>query len=200
MYVELLDANEDASTPDDICSRISDFDAVLCLTSSLTFTTDMNVLEALKEAKRDLITIIYGSHPTFLPDQSLNAKAVDFVLLGYPEHSLVQLFHTLRSGRSLDRIPALGYREKGQVRINRASPRGSFASLPPIEFDLIDRNLRYRNPLIQRYPYVTAVTSRGCSSGCVFCTAPAFARYRVEAWTTQQVLEQIKGVNSDDRE
>ncbi|MGA9350038.1 MAG: radical SAM protein [Anaerolineae bacterium] len=194
VHVELLDANEDGSTLHDICSRILAFDAVLCLTSSLTFTADMQVLEALKEAKADLITVIYGSHPTFLPEQSLNATTVDFALLGYPEHAILQLLAALRSKTSLNGIPALGYREKGQIKINRAFSHGGFASLPPIEYDFLDTSLRYRNPLIRHYPYVTAVTSRGCSSSCVFCTAPAFARHRVEMWSTQQVLEQIQTI------
>jgi hypothetical protein len=72
--------------------------------------------------------------------------------------------------------------------------RGGFSSLPIIEYDLLDRRLRYRNPLVQRYPYVTAITSRGCSGGCVFCTAPAFAGYEVEPWPAEQVLEQIQSI------
>jgi radical SAM superfamily enzyme YgiQ (UPF0313 family) len=154
----------------------------------------MAVLEDLKAFKPDLTVIIYGSHPTFQPEQSMSPSAVDFALLGYPERTLVELLHALRAGESLEEVGALCYRDGGRVWINRRLSRGAFSSLPIIEYDFLDRRLRYRNPLVQQYPYVTAVTSRGCSGSCVFCTAPAFAGHRVEVWPAERVVEQIQSI------
>jgi anaerobic magnesium-protoporphyrin IX monomethyl ester cyclase len=192
--VRLFDGNETRASTRAIQRLAGEADIVLCLTSSLTFGSDLAVLKAFKSARRELLTIVYGSHPTFCTESVLASGAVDLALLGYPEAALAQLLPAIEAGTTLAGIPALAYKDGTAVRVNRRPAPSIFADLPVIEYGCLDSRLRYRNPLVRHYPYVTALTSRGCASSCAFCTAPAFAGHRVEAWPAEKVVEQLERI------
>jgi radical SAM superfamily enzyme YgiQ (UPF0313 family) len=109
-------------------------------------------------------TLFGGAHPTFFP-QFADHPAVDWIVRGEAEETVVELLDALDAGRSPDGIANLGYRRDG-VRI-QAEVRNLVRDLDDLPFP--DRDL-YAD-LIGRMDLgiPNVITSRGCPFHCSFC-------------------------------
>ncbi len=62
--------------------------------------------------RRGVPVILGGSHPTVLPEQSLNYTGADMAAIGEGELTLVRVMDALRGKGSLSDIPSLAWRKK----------------------------------------------------------------------------------------
>ncbi len=141
--------------------------------------------EAWRDAKiakdHGAITILGGPHPTLMPEESLARPAVDFVVRGEAEETIVEFVNAvaeMRSRESLRDIKGLSYRDGFKVFHN--PPRSLAADLDTIPFPAyqlfkIDRYTNLQpltdglDPHARSY---TIVTSRGCPYQCIYCSKP----------------------------
>lgn len=126
-------------------------------------------------------TMAIGTHVSPSTAGTLNAyPALDYILRGEPEETLLDLVTALESARQADvanpkskiqnpkSIEGLAYRRDGQIVINPDRPFiANLDSLPIPRHELLPLN-RYKLPIVGgRYTFV--VTSRGCPANCAFC-------------------------------
>ncbi len=124
----------------------------------------VQAVEVAKAVRRDLPEtriVIGGPHCTALPARTLEEfDAFDFGVYGEGEHTLVQLYGALKTGREeFDNIPGLVFRRNGEAVVN--PPRemiNDLDSLPRPAWDLYHPSERYR-----------VFGSRGCPFKCIFC-------------------------------
>ncbi len=103
-----------------------------------------------------------GCHPTALPEQTLSADCVDYVICGGAEATIEELAAALENSvQELSTIRGLGYKgESGTVRTNQARPPfPNSDSLPDPAWHLAD---------FKRYPDTNLNTSRGGPYACTF--------------------------------
>jgi anaerobic magnesium-protoporphyrin IX monomethyl ester cyclase len=146
-----------------------------------TLTNDMRGVFLAKSL--GAVTMAVGTHVSPATGDTLTAyPALDFVLRGEPELTLVELIETLdransnfefRTSKSqvtvdVSRLKGIAYRRDGQVVINPDRPFiADLDTLPIPRHELLPLE-RYKLPLVGgRYTFV--VTSRGCPGGCRFC-------------------------------
>jgi len=179
-------------TAAECASALRDSELIVLLTSTMTMEEDAQFLATLKRAQPDLKTIAFGAHPTFCPKESLARASVDYIILFEPELPLRELVQTLSCGGDLSAIRGIGWKENGAPRVNH-NPHffPDLDELPIPDRSLLPAGGRYFNPLIDRYPYTTSETSRGCPKRCSFCTAPKMYGGKVRAWSVGKVLEEI---------
>ncbi|MGD8625360.1 MAG: radical SAM protein [Anaerolineae bacterium] len=150
--------------------------------------------EAAALAKaRGAITVLGGPHLTLMPDESIEQEAVDLVVRGEAEETIVELVQAMEEvdlqaaeseGLRLPDEPwsgiqGLTYRDlEGKTVHNPGrSLRKDVESIPWPAFDLfkIDRYTNLQpltdglDPQARAY---TIVTSRGCPYQCVYCSKP----------------------------
>lgn len=148
--------------------------------------------EVAAQAKaRAAVTVLGGPHPTLLPHESLAQPAVDLVVRGEGEDTILEICRALErlaaSGKGLEKtrgwdsalagIPGLSYKKSdGQIAHNPGRPlRHDLDGLPFPAYHRF-KIQRYSNlqPLtdgIQRNPRaVTILTSRGCPYSCIYCS------------------------------
>jgi radical SAM superfamily enzyme YgiQ (UPF0313 family) len=192
--VRLLDAPAEKKSLDDVKKIVEEFDVVLMLTSSMTFNEDTQVLEELKKVKKDLTTIVFGSHPTYMPEFCLKRESIDLVVRKEPECIIRDLLRGLsKKDGSWKNVPGIGYRDNGRSRINKDYPFiEDLDELPIYDRSLLPKGVEYYNPIVQRYPYTTSETSRGCPGRCSFCTAPDMYGGKLRFWSSGKVLEEIR--------
>ncbi len=175
--------------------RIERYEAVIVLTSTSTFNEDIDILGRLKNKNPSLITIVYGSHPTFMPRQTLERPEVDIIIRHEPELPLRDLINTLKQNdSSWKSIPALGYRDKkNNIIINRGSyETRDLDELPIPERALLPKGAEYFNPIVKRRPYTTLFSMRGCPGRCIFCTVPNFYGNKVRYRSAEKVLDELE--------
>ena len=130
----------------------------------------------VRKARPDALILAGGPHASLNPGRCLEEPALDGVVIGEGERTVVELVDALARGGDPRTIAGTGWRaEDGQPSF--APPRAlveDLDDLPLPAWDLVDldRYSRYFNfhdlPLVAP-PYSTMITSRGCPWSCTFC-------------------------------
>lgn len=190
--VAFLDALGERISLRESLARASGFDVVIISTSTMSINEDTNVLACLKEANPAIRSIVFGSHPTFMPEATLSRKGVDIIVRREPEFIIRDIALSFERKRNWKEIKGIGYLDRDKIILNPYYPLiENLDELPFIDVDLLPKGIDYFNPIVKRMPYMTITTSRGCPAGCRFCTAPYFygakARYR----SVESILEEL---------
>ncbi len=190
--VRIIDTSREAEARGKILKEIAFTDAVILLTSTMTFLEDAACLAELKKAKPSLLTVIFGAHPTFVPKYSLSSRDVDIIVRGEPEYSIRDVFRKLRNKDSWHSVGGIGYRNNGDIIINADYPYIEDLSNLPIPDRSLLPDVNYYNPIVSRIPYTTTETSRGCPGKCTFCTAPHMYGGKLRYRSVENVIEEIE--------
>ncbi|MDD5218589.1 MAG: radical SAM protein [Candidatus Omnitrophica bacterium] len=136
--------------------------------------------------------IVGGEHPTAMPEYTLrDCSAIDYLVTGEGELTLLELVHGLRAGKNTDGISGIAYRKRGQYCYNRLSPRLSdIKKMPWPAWDLIDVEVYFRPNFTMGIGHgrnMAMLATRGCPYQCTFCSNPSM-------WTTRYVMRPVKDV------
>ncbi len=143
----------------------------------------------------DVPIVTGGPHVSVAAEDTLNhVPAVDYVVSGEGEYTLLELLQCLESGGRPGDIPGLFSREDGQVV--SGPPRGNIKELdelPRPARELLPMN-RYgtRMPSTMRQ-CTTLLTSRGCPARCTFCTRDWFSR-ETRMHSPEYILDEIQEI------
>lgn len=192
--VKLLDAGGERKPISEVKKEIENYQVVVISTSTMTFNEDAQVLAELKKENNKLTTIIFGSHPTFMPHYSLAKDAVDIIVQGEPEFIIRDLMGALeKKDDSWKKTKGIGFREKGKVIINEPYPYiKDLDALPFPDRKMLSEDIDYFNPVVKRLPYTTVITSRGCPGKCSFCTVPFFYGKKVRYRSWESAIEELE--------
>ena len=192
--VNILDANAENLSEEEILKRIKDFSPkLICLVvygqNVNAGTTNMSGAIHTSEYLKKFITTpisIIGSHVQALPLETLKTeKSIDFVFTNEGVYSLRNLlklndFYPM----SLSRIKGIAFRNENQLIIHepeKVVPNEKMdIDLPGYAWDLLPFKTQpldlYRAPMWhaeydfeKRTPYASLQTSLGCQFGCNFC-------------------------------
>ncbi len=191
--VVFLDAQAEQKPYEQVSPLLVDCDLLLCTTSTMSFQEDADCLLRLKQAHPRLRTVIFGSHPTFMPQYALAHNGIDIIVRREPEWILRDLAARMAQGEEWTTLEGIGFRDgAGKPVINPDYPLiENLDELPLPDPDWLTKGIDYFNPIVRRMPYMTASTSRGCPGLCTFCTAPYFDGRRVRFQSAEYVLRLI---------
>ena len=192
--VNILDANAENLSEEEILKRIKDFSPkLICLVvygqNVNAGTTNMSGAIHTSEYLKKFITTpisIIGSHVQALPLETLKTeKSIDFVFTNEGVYSLRNLLKLNDfSPMSLSKIKGIAFRNENQLIINEPEqvvPNEKMdIDLPGYAWDLLPYKTKpldlYRAPMWhaeydfkKRTPYASLQTSLGCQFGCNFC-------------------------------
>lgn len=184
--------------PDEFSKLVSGgFEGLKCavmMVSTQSFRNDVLFLESLKSKRPDAVTVLYGAHPTFMPEYCVEPEAVDYIVLGEPERTVEELVERIMQGRSAEDVMGIGFKTGDGVRISERRPFIDLDTLPVPDRGLLPAGIDYFNPVVRRVPYTTAQTSRGCPHRCIFCTSPAFYGNKLRFRSTESVMEELREI------
>ena len=194
--VTFLDALGEQKTIDEICTVSTKNDVIIISTSTMSFAEDTHILSEIKKVNPSVITIIFGSHPTFMPENSLKPDSVDIIIRREPEFIIRDVIDALEKNRdSWKLIQGIGYKENLNIILNDFYPLiQNLDELPFLMRELLPRNVDYFNPLVKKIPYTTIMTSRGCPARCNFCTVPYFYGNKIRSRSAENILAELKQI------
>lgn len=172
------------------------YDIIIISSATMSYVEDTFLLEKIKRKKNEIISIVFGAHPTFQPEAALETEMVDFIILGEPEKNIKELIVYLKEGRDYSDLPGIGYRKGQNKKINEIEYIKDLDELPFLDVDMLPKNIHYFNPLIKRMPYITTTASRGCPGRCTFCTAPFFYGPKIRFKTDEKLLNEMEYYSS----
>jgi len=143
--------------------------AALIGISSLFTAYSPSALEtaaAVKKACPNAVVVLGGHHPTALPEDVLQHRAVDFVLRGDGEVGMPMLAKAIIRGGSLEAIPGLVQRNpNGELRKTPPAVVEDLSQMPIPAFDLID----WRHYQRKGGASLSLAAGRGCPLRCTYC-------------------------------
>ncbi len=135
--------------------------------------------------------VLGGPHPSILADETIKEPAVDFVVVGEGDESVVELVSCLEKGRGLESVRGISYRSNGVVVHNEARPFISdLDSLPLPAWHLFDLD-RYRARMNGRR-VAPILSSRGCPFKCIFCYRGPAAGKTFRSRSPERIVEEIE--------
>lgn len=119
---------------------------------------------------RPHVKIAWGGYfPSLYPDETLNAKYIDFAVRGQGEETLLELLDALRGKRSFDSIPGLSYKNPfGLHRSNPERPMKGPDHFPWSPFHRVPVQ-NYLRPSFFGKRTAVHHASIGCPFNCSFC-------------------------------
>ena len=161
----------------------------------------LRTAQDIKALDPGIWTCVGGPYPTAAPEACLDdgGRAIDAVVVGEGERTVVEILERLESGRDLAGVAGLIARKDG--RIVRNPPRPLIADLDALPYpsrELLGDRSRYipAPATYRRKPVAIVTTSRGCDRHCLFCfqmdkerkSGTHGVRYR----SIENVLEEIE--------
>ncbi len=178
-------------TPNFRARVLEELEDALCLAVSLvTGPMIRETVEIARAAKRlypEKPVILGGWHPSLLPGQTLAADCVDIVVCGQGEDAMIEVVERLAQGEALDGIPGVGYKQDGELKLNRPRELKLLRDMPPKAYHLADFDA-YERVCGRRWAMYTS--SLACPYNCGFCTNAAVYGRQWNALDAAQVVEE----------
>jgi len=165
-------------------------DIVGLTSTTLTYKSALNIIEAAKEALPKCLTVIGGSHATFWDEEALNeCPQLDVVVRGEGENTILELVKKVEKGESYRDILGTTCRKGDAIVVN---PGRAFIedldSLPFPAFHLwpIEHFKKYGKII---FP---VMTSRGCTFWCDFCSAVRMFGRKYRMRSPKKVVDELE--------
>lgn len=177
-----------------IASLVSKIDPIIVGITATTATIkkSLSYIKAIKGLLPDIITVIGGPHPTFMPVETLKSEELlDVVVVGEGEQTIVDLFkkYEIYGKSGFADVLGIVYRFNDKIRQN--SPR-------PLIDDLDDLPFPARH-LIPFNDYKTSrnqaggmITSRGCVFSCNYCSSSLIMGKKFRSRSPENVVDELE--------
>lgn len=159
-------------------------DLIFFVLGTPTINYSVRWIARLKEELPKAVIVAIGPHVTALPEESLKATRLDFVIRGEPEVTSCNLVGALTKGKDIEKIKGISYRTGRSVIHNPGQPLlEDINQLPFPARDLLS-NEKYTAPFAHHTPFGLIITARGCPFQCVYC---ATRGYYGKTWRSRSV-------------
>jgi radical SAM superfamily enzyme YgiQ (UPF0313 family) len=178
-----------------LARTLEEFKPGLVGATAVTMTVDhaMAVIGAVKRLAPQVLTVMGGPHVTFSAREALDAcPALDVVVLGEGERTVVELCRRLEDGGGLAGVPGIAFRAAGETHL---TPARDFIpdldALPPPARHLLPLG-RYRALGMP----ISMTTSRGCPFHCIFCVGRRMVGAKVRYRSPVMVVDEMQALGT----
>jgi radical SAM superfamily enzyme YgiQ (UPF0313 family) len=165
--------------------------------SVLTGKQILNALEATRIVKENsqAYTVWGGVHPSLLPEQILENKYVDFVVVGEGEETLLELAQALEHKQPINKIKGLVYKKNKVIHLNPQREFIDLDRLPEMPYHLVNIESYITRQSFASGQFgrnIAFYTSRGCPHRCGFCYNQEFNKRKWRGRSAEKVVEDIQ--------
>ncbi|WP_321211579.1 B12-binding domain-containing radical SAM protein [Methanothermobacter sp. DP] len=160
--------------------------------TTATIKTSLEYIKAIKRVLPDVLTVIGGPHPTFLPLETLSdCRELDVVVMGEGEETIVELAEGCERGDRgvLEGVKGISYRT--DERLRTTPPRPLIENLDDIPFPA--RHLvPFRDYETSSQEAGGMITSRGCVYPCRYCSSSLIMGKKFRFRSPENVVDEVE--------
>lgn len=160
-----------------------------------------DVATTAKNIDKSIVTVLIGMDPSARPVDCLMQPNIDFVVIGEPEQTMLELVDVLEKGKleELKKVRGIAFIKNGETIIT--PPRPLIEDLDALPFParhLLPMDNYFaavkENPLRGEIckPWTAMITSRGCPHNCIFCSTHIVMGRTWRPRSPQNVIEEIE--------
>jgi len=167
--------------------------------STMNMTGAGEIVTLIHDQAPNIKTLLWGLHPSALPEQTISEENIDFVCQGEGFHTLPFLIDALKSGIDDFHIKGLWYKNDHRIVSNPKPPlMKNLDEIPMPAWDLLPME-KYRahnwhcfDHIEERQPYAVLYTSLGCPFDCSFCCINAlFGKHMIRYRSLDKVIAEL---------
>lgn len=148
----------------------------------------LKTAEVVKLCNPHCKIVIGGHHPTYLPDDVISRKYIDFVIRGDGELPMTLLAKALKLGTGFDEIPGIVYKKNGLLVRKKPIYIKTLINMPLPALNLIKHGFYNR----KKKTSITVVTSRGCPMKCSYCCVGMHSGRKYTRRSVESVINEIE--------
>jgi len=168
---------------DHIIASDADVVGISCYSQNLT---SVRVLSDKLKARKNLVLVVGGVHPSCDPSGSYAAlPKVDYIVVGEGESTLRELCSNLNEGRMADSI-------RGVYSPDKYTPRSMIKELDEIPY--LDRKL---GDYKEYHPNYGVFSARGCPYNCSFCASKVLWGRKVRFHSVDYIINELRLLKRD---
>jgi anaerobic magnesium-protoporphyrin IX monomethyl ester cyclase len=194
--VSIIDVEALSLGPSQLRAKLEEENPDLIGVTALTPTiqTAMAVTRIGKEACPGAFTVMGGTHPSFLPLETLrDCRQLDAVCVGEGEGTMVELARTLERKGDLASVRGICYRTKDGAAKNPQRPLiEDLDELPFPARHLLPMD-RY-TVLGKKFRMAIVTSSRGCPFNCIYCSSSRIFGKKFRARSAKNTVDEIEHV------
>ena len=166
---------------------------VVCTTAMTCTSPDaIKLVELAKKIDPSIITIAGGVHSSFMYEEMFSlTPALDYVVVGEGEVTLVDLLQSLSNGGGVSGVPGIAYREGQSARFTGSREYLKDLDALPLAWDLLDWE-DYTYFILPGSRLAAIDTSRGCDKDCTFCSQQKFWKQTWRARSPEGLVRELK--------
>ena len=160
----------------------------------------------VKQVNRAIITVLMGLHPSVKPAECLAKSNIDFVVIGEPEMTMLELSDTLAKGDQANLKNIKGIAFKKEDKIVTTPPRPVMENLDQLPYPA--RHLLPMREFFEaankrpisgnlKKPSIRMLTSRGCNHACIFCSNYIVMGRKWRGRSAENVVGEIEQIVHD---
>ena len=165
--------------------------------TSMTPTIQSAFLSAqtAKKACPEAMVVIGGPHATFMDEQVLaEEKAVDVVVRGEGEETLLELAQNVSNPQALKKIEGITFRNNGEIVRTPTRPYiHNLDELPRPAY----KYFSLENYRLFGRKMLPIMTSRGCPSQCSFCTTARMFGKAFRARSPKSIVDELEWLRDE---
>ncbi len=142
------------------------------------------IFQLVKKINPNIITIGGGPHMMFMDKEALDSGAIDIVVRGEGDWTMLDLAQKIESNASYEEVAGISYKKNGKIIRNRERPLGNMKELPVPNYSLLPKNYIQNSN-------VELMNSRGCYYNCSFCTSAQQYHQTVRPKELSKIIEEI---------
>ncbi len=176
----------------DIDKIIKDFQPDIIGISMMSAKTIQDVLKICKTAKSHNIPVVCGGTlSSLIPELVLSSGVVDYVVINEGEITMLELINSISKNIPLSKVDGLAFIENGRIVINKNREFSDLASLPVIDWSLVDPTKYFRAYFgCKKMLYLYG--GKGCPNQCTFCFNKEYHRCTYRKRPTEYVIKEIE--------
>ena len=160
----------------------------------------------VKQVDKAIVTVLMGLHPSVKPAECLAQPNIDFVVIGEPEITVLELVNTLASGDLAKLKDVRGIAFKDNDKTIQTPPRPVIENLDELPYPA--RHLLPMKEFFEaankrpisgnlKKPSIRMLTSRGCNHACIFCSNYIVMGRKWRGRSAENVVGEIEQIIRD---
>jgi anaerobic magnesium-protoporphyrin IX monomethyl ester cyclase len=186
--VVLIDSTITPNFKQRVLAEVKD---ALCLGVSLVtgpmIRETVEIARAVKAWDPDFPIVLGGWHPSLLPQQTLEAPYLDYIVRGQGEDAFLELVNHIRDGSAPDFVAGIGFKRDGKLIMTPERPLRPLVEMPPKAYHIADFDA-YERGCGKRWAMYTS--SLACPFNCAYCTNAGVYGRKWNALPHEQFVEE----------